>query len=173
MESDGFETEEITVKPEKLAPLEAVTGSQQALLTEPSTGLVSNPAQFIDLTMDDDVDSDNVKQEEPAHCLKLPGVFEQHNHFEQMSTSQSEKDNTVCKNAVKVGFNGYGTMTVRKTDSNTEVQQYSVRHSSDEPVKEGPPEDVSADASVLSSEHDEHSERNSKGNCRAGDLEGK
>ena len=172
--SVGSGTEEVTVKPEKLASLESVTGSKQGLLTEPPAGLNSTPAQFIDLTMDDDVDNDNVKQEEePAERLRLPVILEQHNHSEQMPTSQSEKDNTVCENDVKVGLNGYATMTERNIDRNSEVQQYSVRQSSAVSVKEGLPEEVSADASILSSERDEHSERNSKGNCGARDLEGK
>ena len=114
-----------------------------------------------------------MKQEEPAVRPRLPNVVKQHNHYEQMSTSQGEKDNTAYEHPVIVDFDGYARMTERKIDGNSKVQKHFVSQFSDERLREGLVGKVNADASILSSERDEHSARQSKGNCGAGTLGGK
>ena len=172
MKADAFGVEDFVIKPEKLAHLGTVTGSNQGLPTQPSTGLISQPSQFTDFSTDNDID--RMKQEE-EHAVRrrLPNTVKHHNHYEQMSTSQGEKDNTAYEHPVIVDFDGYARMTERKFEGNSQVQKHFVSQSSDECLREGLVEKANADASILSSERDEHSARQSKGNCGAGDLEGK
>ena len=172
MKADAFGVDDFAIKPEGLAHLGTVAGSDQGLPTQPWTGLISQPTQFTDFSTDNDID--RMKQEEEfAVRRRLPNIAKQYNHYKQMSTSQGEKDNTAYEHPVIVDFDGYARMTERKINGNSQAQKHFVSQSSDERLREGLVEKVNADASILSSERDEHSARQSKGNCGAGTLGGK